>query len=224
MTPFQQTPAILAYGLCNWLELWGDHCFAATTQNPSFWDAKVCTHAFLNTCQRRVTLQRKLVQNEDQRAAIELYISQRPQHLLTGSPISFAFYWKLEMFLSRKHTSHRVTMPRKVQILFLLCYLSFDDRMSQQCPFSDRKEKKSGRKGTALCSDRRECNSEGWHQKHGLAWQQNCRFPEIVKEYWVPGVKDSQGDCGAGRRMCNNFERSSATSSATWEGKFGVCV
>lgn len=64
-----------------------------------------------------------------------------------------------------------------------------------------KKKKKKDQEGTAICSDQEECSSEGWYQMHELVWQQNCRLPEIVKEYQIPGVKGSQGDCGAGRRM-----------------------
>lgn len=116
-------------------------------------------------------------------------------------------------------------MPRKVEILFLLCDLSFEDKMSQQCAFSERKgkKKKVAKKALLFAVTNRsaivkaDIKSMGWHGSK-IAGSQK------LLEYWIPRVKDSQGDCGAGRRMYNNLEmRSSAMSSATWEGKFGVC-
>lgn len=93
-------------------------------------------------------------------------------------------------------------MPREAGMPILLCHSSFDDKISQQCALPEGKKKlKKGQEGTAICSDQEECSSEGWYQMHELVWQQNCSFPEIVKEYQIPGVKGSEGDCGAGGRM-----------------------
>jgi len=92
MTPFQHTPVILAYGLYTWLELWGDHCVATTTQNPSYvyQGAKLHTHVSLSTSWRVVIPTEKTVTEwtaKSYNRVAHIPKATAPHHL-TGSPIN----------------------------------------------------------------------------------------------------------------------------------------